>query len=662
MQKNKDVLKILPEVDQDFSRFLCQVRKEEKVLLQQLAEGLMTASQLARIEKGQRPVCKNMRDRLLGRLGIASDLYENLLNVEDYTTWEQQRNILCEIERKDLQKAQELLAAYERQEPEVSKDKIKQQFCLVMRAEILKQQDAALGEIGGCYEKAVKLTVPDVESLCIAKRLLSIQEVNMVLEYWFYHRAADFSEKCKDLMAFVETSVYDTFSKVKIYPKIAYYYLQECFSELGGQTLDRLREGLQICDRAIEMLRDTGRAFYLLEILEIKVKILERIDKSLDESRELQELERSGTACKESAELAKLLRELSEEYGVHAYMQDCTYLYRQRWMFYVGDVLRIRRTMYGLTQKELCGGDCSVRTLRRTEKREVNMQQETLGVLLKKLGLSKEFQRACLVSNDREVLKLREELADCRNNCEPKKAREVLRRMKARVSDEILENQQYIMEAEASLDWMEGKITKEQFVAREEAALQCTLKVKDLYQMKEVYLTQMEMSCIRKRIQGLSDEEKRECINFLIDFFEWHEKRNVLSECIAMYEFATIRAICELGNLEEYQLSTDLAKKVLSEDLRCKRIWGIEGYVYEILWNENEQHIKDGQIEENKKMTESLKKCIILSHFCKRTFYENFYYKKYIMYDGRLDMADHCMLKRLPPPNKSQYHRLCCRQ
>lgn len=82
--QNADAMYIPMEPDQDFPKFLKRVRKEENVYLEQLAEGLMAVSQLARIEKGQRPIPKNMRDRLLGRLGIASDLYENLLNIEDY--------------------------------------------------------------------------------------------------------------------------------------------------------------------------------------------------------------------------------------------------------------------------------------------------------------------------------------------------------------------------------------------------------------------------------------------------------------------------------------------------------------------------------------------------------------------------------------------------
>ncbi|MDE6941001.1 MAG: hypothetical protein K2P40_08695 [Lachnospiraceae bacterium] len=513
----------------------------------------MSARQLARIEKGERSVCKNMRDRLLGRLGISSDLYENLLDIEDYAAWEQQRNILCAVEQKAFQNAQELIAKYEEQGSRA--DKIKQQFCLVMQAEILRQQGADEGEIGACYEKAVRLTVPDAGHLCTAHKLLAIQEINMILEYEFYHRRADFAQKCRDLMTFVEHSVYDELSKVKIYPKIAYYYLQEMTSQENMQDSGKLEESLEICNRAVEMLRDTGRAYFLLELLEMKIRIVENIKRLPEECGKLQVQNALEEELRECVELAELLKKLYKEYEVPAYMQDCAYLYQQRWVFYVGDVLRIRRKMYGLTQEELCGGDCSARTLRRTEKKESSMQYVALSTLLRKLGLSKEYQRARLVSNDREVLRLMEELTTCRNNRELEKAKTILNQMKERVLDEVPENRQYIMEAEASLDWLTGAITEEEFAAREEEALRCTLKVDDLYQMDEVYLTEMEMLCIRQRIQVLPEIEKRKCIDFLLQYFEGYENKNELSDCIAIYEFAALCVICELGNLREHKQS-----------------------------------------------------------------------------------------------------------
>ncbi|MDE6982998.1 MAG: helix-turn-helix domain-containing protein, partial [Lachnospiraceae bacterium] len=355
--QDRDILKIPLESEQDFSKFLQRMRGEADVCLEQLAEGLMSASQLARIEKGQRPITKNMRDRLLGRLGVADDLYENLLNIEDYAVWEAQRDILEAVEGQEICRAQELIKNYKKQA--LADDKIRKQFCLVMEAELLKQRGAASCEIADCYARAVKLTVPDSENLCLDRKLLSIQEINMVLEYAFYHRKSDFAKQCMELMKFVENTAYDNLSKVKIYPKIAWYYLQEIFSGKEERSVGQMRKGLRVCNQAVEMLRDTGRAFYLLELLEMKVKILEHLE------RETRHGNAESADCQECRELVKLMRYLYDACSVPAYMQECTYLYRQRWVFYIGDVLRIRRKMAGLTQKQLCDGICSVRTLRR---------------------------------------------------------------------------------------------------------------------------------------------------------------------------------------------------------------------------------------------------------------------------------------------------------
>lgn len=618
--QNADAMYIPMEPDQDFPKFLKRVRKEENVYLEQLAEGLMAVSQLARIEKGQRPIPKNMRDRLLGRLGIASDLYENLLNIEDYAAWEHQRNILHAIERREPERALELIGAYERQAP--VRDKIKRQFCLMMHAEVLKLQKADQDEIAACYAAAVKCTVPDIEELCLERKLLSIQEINMILEYEYYHKEKDFADRCRELMVFVEHVVYDDLSKVKIYPKIVHYYLQETFAREDPPGTEEVSESLRICDQAIEMLRNTGRAFYLLELLEMKARMLESMGQQLQESEELR------SAYQECTQLADLFRKLSAEYSVPAYMRDCVYLYQQRWVFYIGDVLRIRREMYGLTQKELCSGICSVKTLRRAEKKESNMQQAYLGALLRRLGLSKEFQRARLVTDDREVLRLRREISTSRNNQDYVKCRELLSQIKEKISIEIPENRQFIMELEVSLDWMENKITKEEFVSREKGALQCTLNTQKFLGADKIYLTELELLCIRKIIQGIERSKKRKYINFLLRFFDSYEKKYMLSDCIVMYEYNIIFVASELANIGEYKSALELDRKVLGEDLARRRVWLIGNILYDIMWTKREQQRESGQLVNAEKMTEYLEQCKLFSHFCKQTFYEKFYEEK----------------------------------
>ena len=499
-------------------------------------EGLINVSLLSRIENGERPLYKTMRNRLLGRLGVTPDMYENLLNNEDYITWKWHHHILYAIEQKDFQKAVQLIQDYEKQEP--LDDKTKQQFCVVMCAEVLRLQGADNAKLASLYERAVYLTVPQVEQIYnddVPEKLLSVLEVNTILEYEYYKKSKEknFVKKCKYWIAYVEESFFDRLSKVKIYPKIVWYYLREMLSVDSELDLLELEDALQYCEQAIELLRDTKRAYYLVELLAYKQKILtDIIEKSLKDNK-LQKLETYKKLLQESIEMEQLLKNLYATYHVSEYMQDCTYLYGQRWVFAIGDVLRIRRNMLGLTQEQVCDGICSVKSLRRAEKKQVNMQQEPLEQILRRLGVSKEIQKTALVTNDKSVLYLKNELSIYRNNRETDKARVLLRQLRDKICLEIPENMQFVMECEASLDWMEGMITKEEFAAKEEEALRYTLKADSFYDAEEVYLTETEMSCICKKMQLVDTIEKRESIAFLLHFFEKFEKENLLSEYIA---------------------------------------------------------------------------------------------------------------------------------
>ncbi len=571
MRKRKNVLKEPLQSEQEFGVFLKRVREESGVTGEKLSEGLMDASQLSRIESEIRPVPKTMRDRLLGRLGVTPDKYENLLNNEDHAEWEWQHRILWAVDRRDFPKAGNLIRDYERQDPS---DRMRRQFCLMMQAECVKLQGADRAELARLYGEAVRLTVPEVDLVYIQPKQLSVLEVNMVLEYECCRASASgFADKCRYWLEYVKDSLYDELSTAKIYSKTAYYYLREILAEDHTMAQAELQQLLQLCDDVIELLRNTGRVFYLVELLEYKGKILTDMVRQLAESGKQQEAVLYQNVLKESAELEALLRELYTAYGIPVYMQDCTYLYRQRWVYAVGDVLRIRRNMLGLTQEEVCDGICSTKSLRKTEQGKSDMQREPVGRIMRRLGLSMEIQKTALVTNDRSVLELMTEMTYSRNNRDPVKARLLLERLKAKVCLEIPENKQYVMEAEASLDLMEGKITEEAFAVREADALRCTLKAEKIYEAEDVYLTETEMSCVCKRIQGLEQAEKREVIGFLIHFFEKFAKKDQLSEYISMYEFVMAIVASELGNLGEYQLATELDKKALREVLRCRRLY-----------------------------------------------------------------------------------------
>lgn len=556
------------EADQDFAKLLKNIRTEEKVSLDQLAMGLMSASQLVKIENGERPINKNIRDRLLERLGIAKELYENLLDLCDFEEWDYKKKILSAIQNKKIEDAYCLLKEYKAHLRE--NDRINHQFILAMWGEVLKQEGASKEKIAECYRKAVILTIPDAEKVWSEKRPLSVLEMNLLLE---------------------------------------------------TQT-----ENLKICEKAIDKLRDAGRTYYLVELLEIEIQILE----TMPEDAVTEHLEKNGTDRINAKELMSMIKNLYAEYEVPAYMQDCTYFYQQKWIFSMKDVLRTRREMFGLTQEQLCEGICSVKSLRRAEKGQTDMQRETLKKLLNRLGLSGQMQWSRLITSDREVIRMAEELADYINDRKFSVASKQLESLKSRIDLDIPQNKQYFLEKQALLEFEQGKVTREEFVKMEKEALECTLRAENLYRKENVYLTEREIICISNSWKGMEGKQKRESINLILRLYDYYALNNGLSQAISVYEIVTEAAVNELGNNGEHVRAEEIDRKSIKVSLSCRRVWDIHYKIYDILWNEKEIQKKNKEKKRNMEMTDGLMKCISISHYVKQPFYEKIYREKMI--------------------------------
>lgn len=556
------------EADQDFAKLLKNIRTEEKVSLDQLAMGLMSASQLVKIENGERPINKNIRDRLLERLGIAKELYENLLDLCDFEEWDYKKKILSAIQNKKIEDAYRLLKEYKAHLRE--NDRINHQFILAMWGEVLKQEGASKEKIAECYRKAVILTIPDAEKVWWEKRPLSVLEMNLLLE---------------------------------------------------TQT-----ENLKICEKAIDKLRDAGRTYYLVELLEIEIQILE----TMPEDAVTEHLEKNETDRINAKELMSMIKNLYAEYEVPAYIQDCTYFYQQKWIFSMKDVLRTRREMFGLTQEQLCEGICSVKSLRRAEKGQTDMQRETLKKLLNRLGLSGQMQWSRLITSDREVIRMAEELADYINDRKFSVASKQLESMKSRIDLDIPQNKQYFLEKQALLEFEQGKVTREEFVKMEKEALECTLRAENLYRKENVYLTEREIICISNSWKGMEGKEKKESINLIRRLYDNYALNNGLSQAISVYEIVTEAAVNELGNNGEHVRAEEIDRKSIKASLSSRRVWDIHYKIYDILWNEKEIQKKNKEKNQNMEMTDGLMKCISISHYAKQHFHEKIYREKMI--------------------------------
>lgn len=612
------------EADQDFAKLLKNIRTEEKVSLDQLAMGLMSASQLVKIENGERPINKNIRDRLLERLGVAKELYENLLDLCDFEEWDYKKKILSAIQDKKIEDAYRLLKEYKAHLRE--NDRINHQFILAMWGEVLKQEGASKEKIAECYRKAVILTIPDAEKVWWEKRPLSVLEMNLLLETLVYGNETDDLYKYRLLMDYVDMGYYDEIMKAKIYPKIVYYYLKKQILFKEYWNVETQTENLKICEKAIDKLRDAGRTYYLVELLEIEMQISEiMLDDTFPEDFEKNEADKIN-----AKELLSVIKNLYAEYEVPAYMQDCTYFYQQKWIFSMKDVLRTRREMFGLTQEQLCEGICSVKSLRRAEKGQTDMQRETLKKLLNRLGLSGQMQWSRLITSDRKVIRMAEELAGYINDRKFSVASKQLESLKSRIDLDIPQNKQYFLEKQALLEFEQGKVTREEFVKMEKEVLECTLRAENLYRKENVYLTEREIICISNSWKGMEGKEKKESINLILRLYDNYALNNGLSQAISVYEIVTGAAVNELGNNGEHVRAEKIDRKSIKASLSCRRVWDIHYKIYDILWNEKEIQKKNKEKNRNMEMTDGLMKCISISHYVKQPFYEKIYREKMI--------------------------------
>lgn len=608
---------------QSIAELIRNTRIEEKVSLTDLAMGLMSASQLAKIEKGERPLEKNTRDRILERLGMAKELYENLLDNRAYKDWEYKKNILVAIRTGETVGASRLIAEYEKQLKD--NDKINRQFLLVMQAELCRQEGEKEEIIGKYYREAVKVTIPEEENVWIKKRPLSVLEINMLLETIFFEKDVDFFYKCRVLMDYVDTGFYDEITKAKIYPKIICYYLKRQLLFKLNWNEGQYVENLQFCDNAIDMLRNAGRTYYLVELLEIKLDILCEISKRVEGQKALADIE-------ETNGLLELMKKIYVDNDVSVYMEGCTYLYQQNWVFRASEILRIRREMFGMTQEQLCDGICSVKSIRRLEKGQTDMQMETLQKIMYRLGLPGQMQWARVITSNPKVIRMVEESIRYQNDRNFLLARKLLEDIKNNISLDIPQNKQYIMEKEAVLDFNEGKIDNEEFLMREKEALKCTLHIKNLLSKKKDYLTEREVICIRNSWQAMEVDLKKQYIRFLLELYNDMSRKNELSEVISVYEFVIQGTSDALGNMGEHRWAIEIDQNSMKDSLSCRRLWGIDYKLYDVLWNKNQILIEQGQCLDKKEMTDGLLECVTISHYLKRNNFEKFCRDKLITY------------------------------
>ncbi|MDE5680135.1 MAG: helix-turn-helix domain-containing protein, partial [Lachnospiraceae bacterium] len=505
---------------------------------------------LARIEAGERLPEKIVRDRFLERLGLTNDGYEDYLQPDEYALWKSWKALLQAVENKDYKEADSLIAQYEQDNSRHS-NVIERQFYLAMKGQLAQYRNMPEAELCALYERALRLTVPEIAYDKWRKQLFSQQEWNLLLEYihfggdigrieweenpYIYQKAA-----YELLLEEFQKVVKDVYGRVKIFPKAVYYYgMVQMKQPKEDWECEKL---LRLCRQAIAMLRSTGRMYYLYELLAIKEKLL-----TVSAQGALFEKEMA-----ETGELKKVLSDLYKKYHVSERTENCCYLYWQTDNDNIGDVIRKRRKLLGLTQKQLCEGICEPRTLQRLEKNKTRAQMAVVRRLLARLGLPFEYQRMEVISDNYEAVVLYRELEKAANAHDEERVGKLLQRLVPLISMQNICNRQEIKRSMAINQLAQGKITRGEYVEQIEEALAYTAASADMKNLKEGYLTCAEIGCIYNIATRVEEQEAWRYFKPLWEIYNRYEEENDVEAHISMYLLVMKGIASHLGNVGRY--------------------------------------------------------------------------------------------------------------
>lgn len=609
-----------------FGELLNELREERHVTLERLGAGLCDVGKLSRIEAGKVEAKKALRDRLLDRLGVVEENYEAFLYYSEYKGWKEQQEIVHDILHDRLADAKEKLDIY--QHNYSMEQPLEYQFYLSMLVQIRRREGASEQELGELFQQALYLTVSKEMAREPERILLSVEELNLLVEYVFFCGKEERLSWYDKLFSYVESRGLDRLAMAKMYPKLVYYYCQ-CWEIYGVKSRAEYSRLLKLCNKAIEILQKGNRMFFLWELLIIKEQLLQTL---IDENAE--KGEQAVKTLKEWKQTCvnwhTTLAEVYEEYGVSKETQDFCYIYVDREAHCIEDVIRMRRKMFGMSMKQLSEGICSERTVSRLERKAKEPHREIVGLLFERLKMPAEFCRKDLVTGKPEALRLLSEAKEKCNKKEFDASHSLLEQIKSMVSYEIPGNMQVIRRLELANEWHRKRINKEEldrryFVEQLKEILGDTIPYEIAVAPGEKYLTQNEVACLQNIMirANCTFEEEEQCVTALYELFE---KQRRLEECFDIYELVMGTIASNLGNRGEYDLSNEIGLKILRGGLIYRRLGWIYKEKYDLVWNniqrKKSQHSTKQSVEVKKEILKCINLCEMSGDLYELPFFE----------------------------------------
>jgi len=613
----------------NYHKFLKSARKAQHVSLEKTGFGICTKSEMSRIEAGSRLPDKLVRDRLAARLGVSGEEYEEYLQPREFEQWELRMDIIRCINKKDIDGAETHLETYYKR---YGKNRVERQFVETMRFLVYEMKGFSEDVLCTQIYNALICTVPDMDMAFVGVQLLADQELNLIMEYVRLHtggvpgtREPEWKlKKYQKVIEYVEDSSMEKIAQAKIVARAACLVSEVVLSDYTNEK--GVRFALELCTRAIELLRETVRLYYFVELNEYSIKLIEKICECLDDKTELSELNKQKVTHKEWVEL---FIELYTEQELPVYVQNFTYLYVETQCNNAVDVIRKRRAMMGLPRWKFVGNACDERTLLRIEVEGGNPSMPVMRDLLERIGICAEYKRAKVVSSNRDTLELARLLSYKLNRGKFDEAYEVYGEIFKKIDMDIPHNEQVMKRYEALILRRMGKISMEEHREMLIDTLECTLSLDVLMSDDDKYLSEVEYLCVQDFATFTEGKIQEYCEGILEDMcIDILKMEEVDASQFCIYECAMSKCSNYVGNDGRYVEARKISCKLLKESLRHRRMGLLLDNKYNDLWcSQRIAELNDSIIDRHVE-TKSLKQCLLLSDLANLSNWKDFFQQK----------------------------------
>lgn len=600
-------------------------RVEQCIGLVNLCDGLMSVGNLSRIESGTRETDESIIKRLTDRLGMAFEDEGVYMANDDYEEWQRRWKIIDAIECLRIDEAIELIDKYEHL---YSDNIVRKQFAKVMRIQCrtctenyADMNREMIEETARLYREALVLTIPIKALKYVRRFMLSIDEVDIVLEYHFYNQmeqgGTDDIEPYEEILKYLGNSRFSLSAKAKLYPKtVVYMYriltygrtVRDMFLNTDTKQLDKL---YQYCEEALDVLREKAVRYYFTEILEIRKVFLEN-GYGGDERDAL---------LRQTEEWLSAIHMLCSEYNVWEYTVNSCYFYKENSVYNIGMVVKTRRTMLGMTMKNLYEGICSEKTLRNLEHNRAGTHRDIAEDLLARLGLPAGYQRMGIITNKRKTIELYGRWKSLSREFKYEECREVMNELERQLPPHMI-NRQFIGLGKAIAAYGLKEMDYRTYIDRMCKSLSETVSVDKILASDNVYLSNNEKRMlfqISAKYKYNGDDASA------FKYMEPIYKRLIncndveIQENIKDYYFYMTYIASILGSLGKYQESDDISRKVIKGQLMYGDISELYCNLSSMAWN------SDRQYKNKKAYNDSLYQCMLWSQMCKDKFFEERY-------------------------------------